>query len=532
MTMRRVLAVAFGVVTLSVAGMAAPADAASGNCVGGPGCATSLQAAVDAAKPGATIRIAAGTYAGGVRISKSLNLIGSGATKTVIRGGGPVLRIDTTSATPPTVVISGLTVTGGVWHGEDPVNAFGAGILIPFGPNQGAGATVTLREVVVSDNRTEPTAVSPSPSGAKCPDGDCPYAGSRGGGIAAFGSTLTIEKSVVTRNATVGRASDAGGGGIYTKGGSLTVRSSAVTDNTGAPREIGRYAEAGGIWTVGTATTILDSVVSGNNSVLVTSWPSKPQGKLLEMLAMGGGVHIAGGGSAAVQDTKIVGNNLVADDPFGEPVAFGAGFLVDDGSTLVMQRTTISKNRIDVRAATTEDAGPSGTAAEFDSSGEVTDVQVTDNTTTVTSIDGRAAASAALATYAGNPQHVVLTRVLVKDNSAVARSRNGSAIAQGAGIINQGMLDLRDVTVKDNTAAADAPTATAQGGGIYNGLLIFDQQIELTMSNSTITGNVVVTSPGGTAQGGGIFSTAPLTITGTRIAGNRPDQCVGCAASG
>ena len=68
MTMRRVLVAAFGAATLSVAGLAAPASAASDSCVGGPGCAASLQAAVDAAKPGSTIRIAAGTYAGGVRI--------------------------------------------------------------------------------------------------------------------------------------------------------------------------------------------------------------------------------------------------------------------------------------------------------------------------------------------------------------------------------------------------------------------------------------------------------------------------------
>jgi len=222
----------------------------------------------------------------------------------------------------------------------------------------------------------------------------------------------------------------------------------------------------------------------------------------------------------------------VADDPLGEPLAFGAGFQVDDGSTLVMQRTTISKNRIDVRTATTEDVGGSGVAAEFDAAGEVTDVQVTDNTTTVTSVDGRAAVTGALASYANNPQRLVLTRVVVKDNSAAALSRNGSALAQGGGIVNQGLMELKNVTVKDNKAAAYAPTATAQGGGIYNGPLFFDQQLELTVSNSSITGNAAVTSAGGAAQGGGIFSTAPLTLTGTRVAGNRPDQCVGCATLG
>jgi hypothetical protein len=246
------------------------------------------------------------------------------------------------------------------------------------------------------------------------------------------------------------------------------------------------------------------------------------------MAAMGGGIHVADGGAVSIHDTCIIGNSIVADDPDGEVYAFGSGILVDDGSRLRMSRTTISKNRLHVRAATSEDVGPSGSAAEFDTAGELIDVQVVDNTSTVSTVDGNAQVSGALATYADNPQRLSLTRVSIRDNVAVARSRTGSAQTFGGGILNNGRMVLKNVAVTHNTAAAYGPTATALGGGIYSGPALFDQQVELTMFGSRITGNNVVTSAGGSAQGGGVYTTAPVNVAATRIAGNRPDQCHGC----
>ena len=108
------------------------AHGTGGLCVGnGPGCFATIQAALDAAPDGATIRILAGTFSGGITIEKSVQLKGVGAARTIVRGGGPVLTIGTDgAATEPTVSISGLTVTGGVNTGDGTV-AFGGGILIP-----------------------------------------------------------------------------------------------------------------------------------------------------------------------------------------------------------------------------------------------------------------------------------------------------------------------------------------------------------------------------------------------------------------
>ena len=64
----------------------------AGLCVGSkPGCYATIQAAVDAAHDGDMIKLAAGTFSGGVTIDKSVSLVGAGAAATIIKGGGPVL---------------------------------------------------------------------------------------------------------------------------------------------------------------------------------------------------------------------------------------------------------------------------------------------------------------------------------------------------------------------------------------------------------------------------------------------------------
>ena len=52
-----------------------------------------MQAALDASHDGDTIKVAAGTFAGGVTIAKSVSVIGAGAGATTIRGGGPVVTV-------------------------------------------------------------------------------------------------------------------------------------------------------------------------------------------------------------------------------------------------------------------------------------------------------------------------------------------------------------------------------------------------------------------------------------------------------
>ena len=173
-----------------------------------------MQAALDAAHDGDTIVIAPGTYAGGVTVDMSVAIVGAGAGSTIIKGGGPVVTIGVLhAASEPTVSITGVTITGGVATGDGNVTFFavGGGVFIP-GSATGEGATVTIRNSVITGNRATPSTTVDS--GEPCGDaGNCPFAGGFGGGIADVGKLTLINTTVSNNVAGGGLASNAGGGG-------------------------------------------------------------------------------------------------------------------------------------------------------------------------------------------------------------------------------------------------------------------------------------------------------------------------------
>jgi hypothetical protein len=147
-------------------------------CVGStPECVATLSAALAGVRDGDTVRIGPGIYQGGITINKSIRLVGSGADRTVIDGGGPVVTV--ARATDPAglnVSISAVTVSGGVTTGNG-FESRGGGIDISPAPHDGVGATVQLSGVIVTNNRATATTTSDSPSGVKCPKTFCPCAG-------------------------------------------------------------------------------------------------------------------------------------------------------------------------------------------------------------------------------------------------------------------------------------------------------------------------------------------------------------------
>jgi hypothetical protein len=506
-------------------------------CVGRTsGCFATIQRALDAAGDGDAILVGPGTFAGPIAITKSVSLAGAGAGRTVIRGGGPVVTVGTAAAAAePTVSIAGVTVTGGLTRSTPALIgganlALGGGVFVPPAAGGADGATLTIRDSAVSGNRTAPSATVPS-GGAVCPGGPCPFAGSGGAGIDSWGA-LTVTGSVISDNEAGGAlASDAEGGGIESHRGGVTIAASRIVRNhatASAPN--GRFGQGGGIFIAHGPLSIRGSHVDANTARLTGTLPVSAGGQTIELAADGGGVHAGDGTPVMVEGSSISANTATAVDPLGEPLAYDSGMLVLDGP-LTMSDTVVSGNSAAATYATSTDVGPGGSALELDAGGTISDSRITGNPSVAISPGGAAAVNGALAilNFNGNPQLVSVRDSVISSNSATASSRTGTATTQGGGVFNDSLLELRNVVVAGNREVARGPSGAAQGGGVWNGAELNDPPVELTLSHSAITGNTLAGDPGIALQGGGVFSTLPFTRAQTLIAGNVPDQCVGCS---
>jgi hypothetical protein len=495
-------------------------------CVGRqPGCYGSIQAAIDAAPDGATITVGPGTFAGGITIAKSLTLRGAAAAATVISGGSPVLTIGVAdAATEPVVTLRGVTITGGVamTNPTDPVpqRDFGGGILIPWAADGATGATVTISDSVVTGNRATPTTTTPS--GVECPNGPCPFARGDGGGIGNYGN-LTLIRTTLSHNLAGGAvASDAHGGGIWSAGvGTLTLENSAVTGNESAVAiPNGRFAIGGGVHIQDRGgLTIDNSVIDDNTAVISSIFPTG-----VNMLTNGGGIHVGDGSSVTIDNTRIDRNAVVLDTPNADAAGFDAGMIVG-ASALILRSSTVSDNRVVANVGSSADSGLSGSALEFDGTATISNTQITGNTATVTSQAGTAATAGAVAAFA--PEAALISNSVISGNVQSASSATGTATVQGNGIVNNGVLELRNDQINDNAGTATGPTGLAQGGGIWNGLL-FNPPSVLTLVNTVVTRNTLSASAGLTVQGGGLFTEFPVTLDKSRIEKITPDDCFGC----
>ena len=524
------IAVAGAAVAFAAGASPAGAHGSDALCVADArGCYATVQQAVDAAREGDTIRIGRGTFAGGITIVKSVHITGAGPGATTIKGGGPVVTIgDPDAATQPTVSVSDVTITGGVSHG-DGVFAAGGGVLINAGAGSSVGATVTIRRAVIRGNRAEPTRTVPS-GAARCPDGECPYAQADGGGIASLGS-LTVIDSVIAENQAGGIASDATGAGISSRLGALSLTRTLVERNRAVVTPPnGRFAEGGGVFVDAGELSVRDSVVRDNRADLSSTLPTYGDtGEVIDMNAHAGGIHVSDRVPTTIDSSRLTGNVAIATDPNGQPLALDSALLVLN-SPVTMRHTVVSGNRTEGRTASTAEPGPGGSAVELDGGGTVVDTRISDNTSVQRSADGVAGVVGAFAVlnFDGDPHLLVVRDSEIRDNTATAATTTGDATVQGAGIFNDSLLELHGVAVRGNVGKASGPRGRAEGGGVWNGDELSGGPVSLAIDRSTITHNTLTAGRGIAIQGAGLFTSLPVTLTGTRIAGNSPDQCVGC----
>ena len=234
----------------------------SNNCKSPTSACKTIKHAISLSSSGDSIMVAAATYKENLTISKSLNVIGSGASTTIVDGGGAgtVVSISSTSAH---MNLSKLRIQNG-----GKVRC-GGGVY-----NVG---TLTISSAVISGNQ----AYAPG-----------------GGGICNVGAA-TVSNSTISGNQAIGSNHLAARGGGILNSGTLTINSSTISGNS-VTRGIGA-----GIDNDFKTLTINSSTISGN-SVIV--------------FGVGGGVTNSGGTATTINNSTISGNN-----GFGSAGGIGGG---------------------------------------------------------------------------------------------------------------------------------------------------------------------------------------------------------------
>lgn len=153
----------------------------------------------------------------------------------------------------------------------------------------------------------------------------------QGGGIRAFGTSLSITDSTIDNNADTGSQ---GAGGLYSAATTTTITRTVIRDNTATNSVI---PEGGGMEAENTTLTMTDSVIDDNHLI-----DTDPNGAI-----SGGGLQIQAG-SATLRNTTISNNDMA-----GASVENGGGINTSGNLTLV--NSTVSGN--DASGTATSDGG-------------------------------------------------------------------------------------------------------------------------------------------------------------------------------
>jgi hypothetical protein len=441
----------------ALAALASPAGAAtiSVDCAH-----TDLQQKIDSASAG-SILVVKGTCVGSFAVAKTLTIKGN---PTATLDGNEVDRTLTITGTS-TVHLIGLEITGG--HREADVQAQGGGIF-------SNGGVLTLSKVSVHGN------------------------------VAISGGT--------TANGGVAQ-----GGGIYFATGVLRVTDSKVTDNwaiSSSPYRV--TALGGGIRTSGTLSVVRSSVSS--NRVLGDSSDEEAE-------VSGGGIYQSGG-PVSVSSSHIDGNRATSHG-LGDgqtTSSVGGGVAIDNGTALSITHSTVNGNRLTAVTSGFESSAlaTGGAISARFTKGAASDSAFLGNRVTGVSSDGPASVlGGALDLSPSQSFSMTRTRIVGSVESADA-GLDGNGY--GGGISYAGDLSVILSTVSSNTIRVHGGSdfGDGAGGGIFDGSGGGGSPA-LTVRNSTVSGNRLLVSSAGadsTAAGGGISAGGALTMSRSTVSGN------------
>jgi hypothetical protein len=233
---------------------------------------TTIQAAVNAAQEGDTVRVAAGTYTERVLISgKAIALVGAGAEQTTIDAAQVSRPITVSNTGAGQVIVAGFTLRNGLVNWDDTITPIGIGL---------------------------------------------------GGGVFMDQTNITLRDNVVTNN--LGCL----GTGVATREATITMTRNRVENNP-ATQECGQQAVL--IWaTLGAESLVVGNVIRNHNT---TGLQLHFAGKVTvsnnifrNNIANSESVAYAGGGVASISTELTLSNNLFSGN-FGADA--GAAFLTE-----------------------------------------------------------------------------------------------------------------------------------------------------------------------------------------------------------
>lgn len=280
------------------------------------GCLSSIQAAVDASKPGTIITVDAGTYAETVVAPKPtrLTIVGAGSATTVIEGGGSGVVFDL-AGERATLVMSHITLRNGN-NVSTPFASAGlraasnarvllAGVVVEANDGSGIGfdnrGTLTAAEVELRNN----TAHGISGDFVKVTLSSVTASGNQHHGMHLRGGRITITGSSFSGNVGDGAFIQSGGTSSSVRAADVVITESEFVGNgtAGDGRGIAYFGKPNG----GGKLLLQRSVVSGNTALfggggMYISWGrSTISGNTAET---GGGVWLQSGSPTAVRITN------------------------------------------------------------------------------------------------------------------------------------------------------------------------------------------------------------------------------------
>ncbi len=439
-----------------------------------------IQEALDAAIGGSTIVVCDGTWGGAIKIETTVTLSSvSGQFDCTIDGQS---QDSTITVTAPDVVISGLTVTGGLGAAGGGINGVAADRLkveasiitlnsADFGAGVYLGDHCELTDTIVTQNQ----------------------AIEYGGGVAVkAASTATITNGTIEAN-----NAKLGGGAFLYEGATLTASgTSTFSDNV---------AESGGgvyVW----AGAFSGGELEGNDAIYGGGLYFFAGGQVTDLVVAGNTSEHGGGavihGAATLTDVVLSGNDATIE---------GGGLFVDDGSVTCDGSTRIDDN-------TTDDDG----AGAVVWNGAITACEFNDN-----HANDSAGGIAGLGDF-------TLTDVILRDNSSDVRAggiyANGPVIGDitGGEIVGNTSVSWGGALYANNGAdvTIDGTPITGNvsdfGAGIY-----INQGSSVAISNSFVedNGDIATTTGGGARIANGSL-TSTNTGWGAEPLDNTPDDVV------